>query len=290
VIDLHTHTDQSDGSLSPAQLVQASLALGLEALAITDHDTLGGYDQAVPVARAAGLDLVCAIELSTKLARKDGPRARNVHILGYFLDGAPTAKFRDWLLSIQTSRHDRNRRLAAKLQSLGMDVSLEEAQAVGRTLTGRPHFAKVLVQKGYVSTIQEAFDQFLDESAKAYVQRREPSLSEAVRQIGDAGGLPVLAHPFRLPRNKSTRLEDLLKEMVADGLRGIEVYHSDHTPTEVRRFQELAAAYSLAVTGGSDFHGEAKPDVALGRGHNGNLSVPREVLDRLREGSGPRGN
>ena len=134
MIDLHTHSDESDGSWRPARLVREALSLGLEALAITDHDTLAGYDQAAPLARAAGLDLVCAIELSTKLARADKPRTRNVHVLGYFLDGPPTAEFRDWLVRIRVSRLDRNRRLAAKLQSLGLDVKLEEAQAMGLNL------------------------------------------------------------------------------------------------------------------------------------------------------------
>jgi predicted metal-dependent phosphoesterase TrpH len=288
MIDLHTHSDESDGSWPPQRLVDEALRLPLDALAITDHDTLSGYDHAAPLARAAGLDLVCAIELSTKLVRKDKPQARNVHLLGYFLDGPPAGEFRDWLGGIQASRLDRNQRLAAKLQSLGLEVTIEEAQALGRNLTGRPHFAKVMVGKGYVATIQEAFDKFLDEFGQAYVQRREPSLAEAVQQIDAAGGLAVLAHPCRLTRSKPARLDGLVKDMVEEGLRGIEAYHSDHSPADVERLLGLAAVYGLAVTGGSDFHGDAKPNVALGRGHDGTLSVPREVLDRLRELRGQR--
>ena len=287
MIDLHTHSDESDGSWSPARLIEEAVGLELEALAITDHDTLSGYDGALPRARAAGLDLVCAIELSTKLASQGASEERNVHVLGYFLNGPPPGEFRNWLVSNQVSRRERNQRLAAKLQSLGLDVRVEEAEAHGRTLTGRPHFAKVLVKKGYVSSIQEAFDQFLDESAKAYVQRREPLFADAVERISAAGGLPVVAHPFRLAREKPERLDRLIREMVEQGLRGIEVYHSEHTPADVGRFLGLAAAYGLAITGGSDFHGEAKPGVELGTGSKGNLALPREVLDRLRD-SGAR--
>ncbi len=283
MIDLHTHSHESDGSWSPARLVEEALGLGLDALAITDHDTLSGYDGAAGQARTAGLDLVCAISLSTKLPSKDKPQGKNVHVLAYFLDGPPAAEFRNWLVGNLASRRDRNQRLALKLQSIGLDGKLEEAEALGRTLTGRPHFARVLVQKGYVTSIPQAFDQFLDESARAYVPRREPSFADAVGRISAAGGLPVLAHPFRLAKSGPDRFDILIREMIEQGLRGIEAYHSDHTPAVVRRFLGLASAYGLAVTGGSDFHGETKPGVALGKGRDGNLAVPREVLDRLRD-------
>ncbi len=283
MIDLHTHSNASDGSYPAAQLVEEAAAIGLEALAICDHDTLAGYDQALPPAREAGIELVCAIELSTKLHFHRQPRKKTVHLLGYFLDAPPSDGFRAWLGEIQESRRDRNRRLIAKLQSLGVDITLEEVQALGRTLTGRPHFAKVLLQKGYVSDIQEAFDVYLDESARAYVDRHEPSFSEGVRRIRQAGGLPCLPHPVRLTKHRSTGMEDLVREMVGQGLLGIEVYHSDHGPEEVGRFSGLARQFDLAVTGGSDFHGDAKPGVRLGTGSNGNLAIPREVLDRMRE-------
>ena len=276
MIDLHTHTNESDGSLPPARLVEDAAALGLEALAICDHDTLAGYEQALPRAAELGVELVCGIELSTKL---DG---RSVHLLGYFLDGPPPAPFSDWVLEMQASRRDRNRRMAERLRSLGIDITLEEVVRKGRSLTGRPHFAKVMVEKGYVGTIQEAFDEFLDESAKGYVDRREPRLDEGIEKLNAAGGLASLAHPVRLCRRNPERLRKLVGQMKDAGLGGIEVYHSDHSARETEEYLRVARELDLAITGGSDFHGEAKPGVRLGVGAGG-LNIPRSVLDRLRE-------
>jgi 3',5'-nucleoside bisphosphate phosphatase len=275
LIDLHTHTDESDGSYPAARLVSEAAALKVEALAITDHDTFAGYNAAVPLARAAGIDLVCGIELSTKL------RGRSVHLLGYFLHDPPPAGFREWLFDMQQSRRDRNLRLAARLCSLGMDVTLEEVEAKGKTLAGRPHFAQIMVEKGYVQDYRAAFDEYLDESARAYVDRREPQFGEAVRMILDAGGLPSLPHPTRAPRN-GERFDDLISEMIVMGVRAIEVYHSDHGPAEEQYLLSLALRHGLAITGGSDFHGEFKPHIRLGTGLDGNLNIPKRVLDDLR--------
>ena len=274
MIDLHTHTDESDGTYTPAELIAEAASVGLEALGITDHDTLAGYDAAAPLARASGLDLVCGIELSTKL------RGRSVHLLGYFLDAQPSHAFRDWLREQQLSRRDRNQRLAAKLRSMGFAVSLEEVEARGKSLAGRPHFAQVMVEKGYVADTRQAFDDFLDESAKAYVDRREPSFAEGVERILQGGGLPSLPHPVRVPRN-GEQFEDLIGEMVDAGLRALEVYHSDHEPADEDLYLGLAQRYGLGITGGSDFHGALKPHIRLGTGA-GNLNVPKAVLDKLR--------
>jgi predicted metal-dependent phosphoesterase TrpH len=279
MIDLHTHTNESDGTVPPARLVEAALALRLEALGICDHDTFAGYDAAVGPAAQAGLDLVCGIELSTK-RQAPGERSQSIHMLGYFLDRPPSAEFRGWLDGLQRSRRDRNRRLAERLQSLGMDIRLEDVVKLGRSLAGRPHFAKLMLSKGYVSSIQEAFDRYLAESAEAYVEREEPSLQEGIRRILDGGGLPSLAHPVRLSR-RPERIEELVEEMCGMGLRAIEVYHSDHSPTDVVLYQVLARRYDLAITGGTDFHGETKPGLALATGY-GNVAVPRELLDNLR--------
>lgn len=281
LIDLHAHTNESDGSLKPAELVRKSLALGLEALSIVDHDTLAGYDLAAPLAGEAGLELVCGIELSTKLEAPGLPKGRSIHVLGYFLNGEPPEWFRGWLLTLQEARRDRNRRLAANLQAHGVDISLEEVEALGRSLTGRPHFAKVLVRKGYASDVQEAFQVYLGEAAKTYVHRQGPSFEEGVRAIVQAGGLPSLAHPVRL-LNRRPALAELMDELVGAGLRGIEVYYSEHSRAEVDLFLGMAERYGLAITGGSDFHGEAKPTIELGTGINGNLAISRELLDNLR--------
>ncbi len=273
MIDLHSHTNESDGSYSPVQLVQEALSAGVSVLGITDHDTFAGYDQAVPEARARGLELVCGIELSTKL------RGRSVHLLGYFLDGNGFHDFRGWVTEMQESRRERNVRLAARLREFGFDITVEEAEARGHGMTGRPHFAQIMVEKGYVKTFRQAFDEYLDESAKAYVYRKEPQLAEAVGKIRDAGGIASLAHPARVDGDVPRLMPDLCKA----GLNAIEAYHSDHGPAETRLYLGLAEHYGLMVTGGSDFHGEIKPEVKLGTGCDGNLNIPPDLVERLRQ-------
>jgi len=271
LIDLHTHTSESDGSCSPAGLIEEALRAGVDVLGITDHDTFAGYDQAAPVAKQAGVELIRGIELSTKL------HGRSVHLLGYFPGHNGLADFREWVMRMQATRRARNERLAARLRELGFDIRLEEAEALGRGMTGRPHFAQLMVEKGYVANIRQAFDEYLDESAKGYVRRREPPFAEGVRRIRAAGGIASLAHPARIPGDATT----LLPELCSAGLNAIEAYHSDHSPRETELYLALARRYRLKVTGGSDFHGSFKPEVRLGTGHLGNLSVPRTVLDGL---------
>jgi 3',5'-nucleoside bisphosphate phosphatase len=278
MIDLHSHTTASDGTYSPAELIDAAKAAALHALAITDHDTFAGYREAVPHAKAAGVKLVCGIEMSTKLHH---PSRKTVHLLGYFLNGGPTSEFLQWIEGIQAARRDRNRRLAARLQSIGVDIRLEEVEAAGRTMAGRPHFARIMVQKGYVSSTREAFDRYLDESAPGYVDRDEPSLEEGISRIAQGGGISSLAHPVRLGKRDERDEERLIAAICEAGLQAIEVYHSDHSTTDSRRYLSFARKYGLKVTGGSDFHGDNKPHVALGSGVNGNLSVPTSVLDEL---------
>jgi 3',5'-nucleoside bisphosphate phosphatase len=281
LIDLHTHTNESDGTYSPEQLMEAAKKIGLEAIAITDHDTFAGYDAALPFARRIGIDLICGIELSTRLTIEPG-RSRSVHMLGYFPDGGPSTEFRRWLGGIQDARRDRNARLARNLQKLGVDVRLEEAQALGRSLTGRLHFARVMLRKGFVRNLQDAFDRYLDESAPGYVSWNEPSVAEGARRIREGGGISSVAHAVRLGFRDLNEEREMIRRMVEDGLAGIEVYHSDHGPQEVKRYLGMARHYGLAVTGGSDFHGDAKPELKLGTGYDGRLSVPRQVLDDLR--------
>ena len=273
MIDLHSHTNESDGSLAPEQLVAEARRVGLRLLGITDHDTFKGYDLAVPFAREAGIEMMCGIELSTKL------HSQSVHLLGYFPNGAPQG-IRAWVLDMQESRRDRNRRLVARLRELGLDITLEEAEARGRGMTGRPHFAQILVEKGYVSGLRQAFDDYLDESAKGYVYRREPQFAEGVGRIREAGGIASLAHPIRVKGD----LPSMMPELCACGLNAIEAYHSDHTPQDTSLYLEIAARHGLLATGGSDFHGAAKPDVVLGTGRDGNLRVPYELVERIRAG------
>ena len=274
LIDLHSHTDESDGTSSPSQLIEEAVRVGLQTLGVTDHDTFAGYDRAVPLARAAGIELICGIELSTKL------HGRSVHLLGYFFSQDRLRDIRDWVLDMQAARRDRNIRLIARLQSLGFDITLEEVQARGRGLTARPHFAQVMLDKGYVTTLQQAFDDYLDESAIGYVYRQEPQFAEAVARIRNAGGIASLAHPVRIRLN----VPEVLPELCAGGLNAIEVYHSDHSPEQTGLYLSLAERHQLMITGGSDFHGSAKPGILLGTGRGGNLKIPRNLLENLRAG------
>jgi predicted metal-dependent phosphoesterase TrpH len=273
LIDLHSHTNESDGTSSPAQLIEEAARAGVDVLGITDHDTFAGFDRAWEPARAAGIELICGIELSTKLY------GHSVHLLGYFLGpNHGLGEFREWVREMQASRRDRNRRLAARLRELGFDITLEEAEARGHGMTGRPHFAQVMLEKGYVSNFRQAFDEYLDESAKGYVERTEPRFAEGVERIRNAGGIASLAHPVRVRGDVAA----LMPELRGAGLNAIEAYHSDHGPAETELYLGLAERYRLLVTGGSDFHGEVKPGVMLGTGCNGNLGVPESVMERLR--------
>ena len=280
MIDLHTHTNESDGTLAPAELVEAALKCGLEALAITDHDTFAGYDQASQNARANGFDLVCGIELSTRLI---GQREFTVHLLGYFLNAPASSEFRAWLNEVLGERRDRNIRLIEKLKSLGVEIELPEVEAVGKTLTGRPHFARVLVQKGYARNGEDAFRRYLGETAPSFVERHGPSTAVGIQRVIAGGGLPVIAHPVRLGIRNPEVETAVIGGLRDVGLGGIEVYHSDHKPNDVERYAGLAKKFDLAITGGSDFHGAAKPNISLGTGIGGALNVPRAVLEDLRK-------
>ena len=279
MIDLHSHTNESDGTFTPEELVDLALERGIEALAISDHDTFAGFDQALPVARSRGLDLVCGIELSTRVP---GTKVRTVHLLGYFLHRPPPAEFREWLGELITGRRDRNQRLIASLREQGIDIELGEVEKLGRTLTGRPHFARLLIQKGYVRSFDEAFRRYLGELAPSYVERYAPYVKAAIQRVVEAGGLPVLAHPIRLGFRDTEAEEKFIVDLRDAGLRGIEVFHSDHGPREVERYAGIARKYNLAVSGGSDFHGEVKPQISLGTGYDGNLNIPKSVLEGLR--------
>ncbi|HUI53999.1 MAG TPA: PHP domain-containing protein [Bryobacteraceae bacterium] len=274
MIDLHSHTNESDGSYSPTQLIEESVRAGVSVLSITDHDTLAGYDQARLAAANASVELVCGIELSTKL------HGHSVHLLGYFFGTDGLTGFRSWLLEMQSSRSERNVRLAARLRELGFDVTVEEAEARGRGMTGRPHFAQIMVEKGYVGNIRQAFDDYLDESAKGYVYRTEPLFAQGVERIRQAGGIASLAHPVRVNGD----VAGLMPELCAAGMNAIEAYHSDHGRAETELYLGLAKHYGLLVTGGSDFHGAIKPEVKLGTGYEGNLEIPADLVEKLRGG------
>jgi predicted metal-dependent phosphoesterase TrpH len=281
LIDLHTHTTASDGSFHPKDLVDEAGRVGLEALAITDHDTFAGYEEAKPYAHRSGLELIRGLELNSRL-ELPGHSLRYAHILAYFIDREPSAPFLDWLEEQRTDRRNRNAELIGGLQAKGIDITLEEAEAVGRTLTGRPHIARILVSKGYATDQEDAFRRYIGEDAPMYVERQSPTAAATIEAVRSGGGIPVVAHPVRL--NLDAQVESAaISDLKRSGLLGLEVRHSDHNGELQKHYAELAASLGLTPTGGSDFHGQAKPNVSLGTGRNNNVSVPMSFLNGLRE-------
>ena len=276
MIDLHSHTDRSDGTFTPDELVAEAVRVGLSALAITDHDTFAGYDDAVPLAANAGLELICGIEISTRYM------GNSIHLLGYFPATTPSDELRAWLEFLQANRRERNTRLIDKLRTLGVDITLADVEKKGRTLTESPHFARVLVEKGYAKDLEDAFALYLDESAKGYVQRQEVPIEEALERIAQSGGVSSLAHPIRVAKNNWAKLAEYIGDLAGYGLRAVEVYHSDHSPENVSYYKTLAEENGLGMTGGSDFHGGNKPNISLGTGMRNNLAVPDELLEKLK--------
>lgn len=275
MVDLHSHTTESDGTDSPVELVEKARAAGLTTLAITDHDTMSAYGMARERAEELGLRLIRGVEVSTKA------RGRSVHVLAYWFRSEAPEAFRDWLAGMLEIRRERNRKLTARLREMGLAIELEEAEQLGRTVTGRVHIARVLMRKGYVDSISEAFDRYIGEEAPGYVTMEDPKTPTAVSKIREWGGVPVLAHPIRLGMRDEAVEEGFVKEQVEAGLLGLEVKHSDHDATARSRYLALAERYGLAASGGSDYHGAIKPNVELGRGVAGNVAVPQAWLDTL---------
>jgi hypothetical protein len=281
-IDLHSHTNASDGSFTPHELVQLAKSIGLDALAITDHETFAGYEAALPSAQASGLHLIRGIELNTNLDVQSGAR-RSLHLLAYFPDSTPSTSFIRWIANQQKARRDRNISLVASLQKQGVDISLEEVESRGRSVAGRPHFARILIEKGYARDHQDAFHRFIGEEAPGFVERLAPTTKQAIEAVRLGGGVPVVAHPIRLSIRDADEERRILRDLRDAGLSGLEIIHSDQSHEIQRHYGVLAQACDLLPTGGSDFHGVAKPHVQLGTGVDGNVQVPREFLDRLLE-------
>jgi predicted metal-dependent phosphoesterase TrpH len=275
-IDLHTHTTASDGSLSPAELVALADQAGLKAVAITDHDTVAGLEEAVKAGRGLEAEVVTGVEISIEVGLEGG-----AHLVGLWV--LPSHKgLLNGLERLQQARRERNPRMLAKLNDLGLNLSMEEVLAqTGGGQVGRPHFAKALVAKGLASSLGEVFSRWLGAGAAAYVPKERMTSAEGIRLIREAGGVPVLAHPGLLALDR-LGLESLLRKLKGLGLEGLEAYYSEHDEAIRRNLVSVAARLGLAVSGGSDFHGHSKPQVKLGQG-KGDLRVPATLLAALRQ-------
>ncbi len=273
MIDLHTHSTFSDGSLTPEELVGLAANARLEAVALTDHDTTGGLPRFLASAACSGLRGITGVEISAE----HHPGA--MHILGYLFD-PDHAGLQEQLAQLRVGRTARNRQILEKLQALGLELTWDEVHALaGGEVVGRPHFARALIARGHVQDKAEAFSKLLARGRPAYAERFRLSPAASIQMIRAAGGVAVLAHPCSLKLGQKA-LRALLVELCAAGLGGLEVYHSEHNPSQTRLYHRLATELGLALTGGSDFHGALMPDIKLGRGFGG-LRVPADLLPKL---------
>lgn len=268
MVDLHIHSSYSDGQHSPAKLACLAKEAGVSAWALTDHDTVDGCREAEQASNAMGLDFLTGIEISAK-------GSRELHILGYCVDPENEA-LRKACRSFRKYRNERKYRIQEYLAERGVHIRLEAVERyAGEGLVGRPHFARAMVECEAVANVREAFDKYLGIPAFDRVERQKPAPEEAVAMIAGAKGIAVLAHPQKL-RLEQNELEDLVRQLRACGLRGIECFYSTHTESETEFYCSLAKRYGLLITGGSDFHGEqVKPEIVLGAG----LSGCRYIMD-----------
>lgn len=274
-VDLHTHSRASDGDCPPGQVVRLAERRRLAAVALTDHDTLVGLPPAAAAAAELKVQFVAGVEISARFP--DG----TLHLLGLGIDPG-SRPLRDVLAGLREQRDRRNPRMISKLRRLGVDISMAELEQLAdrpsdsEPVLGRLHMARILCAKGHTRSVQEAFDRYLAHGRPAFVDKERLAPDEAMAAIHAAGGVAVLAHPPQLNYANSAQLDRIVRSLVADGLDGLEVYHSDHTDFQTRACLDLARRLGLLVSGGSDFHGSAKPDARLGR-----PPVPLAAVEQL---------
>lgn len=273
IIDLHTHSTCSDGSMTPTQLVKHAAENGIAAIALTDHDTVSGVEEAVAAGKEYGVEVVPSIEFSVKSATE-------THILGYYID-INNEQLKEILKEIIEKRIERNVVTARLLQELGFDVTLEEAAALAPGgIVGRAHFARVMMNKGYVSSVKEAFEKYLSSGKPAYFGNQKLEAKTAIEAIHAAGGVAFLAHPH-LVKLPDDELEIFLVELKSYGLDGLEGYYTDYDEAMQNKFQAMAKKYGLEISGGTDFHAAMKPHIAIGKG-TGNMAIPYSVLENIK--------
>ncbi len=271
IADLHTHTRHSDGTVDPGELARLAKSQGVDAVALTDHDTVSGIGELAAEAQRLGLEAIAGVELSAQF------NPGTLHILGYGFDceGPIRAK----LEKFQKAREERNPLILERLKALGMPLALEEVRAIAgaQGQLGRPHIAKAMEAKGYVKSYAEAFDRYLTKGGPAYVPKAAWSARDCVEMIHESGGVAVAAHPIQM-KLQGMDLEAKVGELAAIGLDGLEVVHPDQDAESQWRFTQLAEQFGLLTTGGSDFHGDHKPGIQLGHGR-----PPYIFLEKLRD-------
>ena len=273
-VELHTHSVYSDGTAAPAELVQMAADRKLRGIALTDHDTVEGVQEAIDHGRNVGIPVVSGIEISTV------HRQYSLHILGYGID-PNNRKLLDWLAGLQQGRTERNRKILKKLSGMGISITDQELQQVsGRGQAGRPHIARLLKDKGCVTSAQQAFKHYLGRNKPAWCSRSASRTSEVITILHQAGGLAVLAHPGTSAGDMK-ELPMLIRELAERGLDGVEVFYPAHTGRIKKRLQLLAEKYNLLCTGGSDYHGD--PHGRLFAGESGAVCPPDSIMVELLE-------
>ena len=273
-IDLHTHSTASDGIYSPTELLQRAREIGLRVLALTDHDTTGGLDEAIEAANALDMELIPGIEINTDVAGGE------VHVLGYYPE-YKRPEFQAVLRVLRDARERRGQRMVELLNEQGVNIAWERVREIAQGAVGRPHVSRALLEAGYVQTIGEAFDKYIGTGCYAYVPRYRLTPEDAVRLIASANGLPVIAHPLDLPG--LAELRTWLPGLVEAGMVGLETYYGPYTPEDERALRALADEYGLIPTGGTDFHGPGiHPTPRGGR------PVPHEAVERLKAAAAQR--
>lgn len=260
------HSNFSDGVDSPEELVGLAAAAGLKTISLTDHDNVDGIDRAMDEGRRKNIEVIPGVEFTT-----ENPRTE-IHVLGYFVDHK-NPEFLSVLGKIQEDRVKRIFKIVKKLKALKVDIETDDVFAIsGKKAPGRPHVARALLKLGAVSTFKEAFNRYLDFRSPAYVPHYKLTPAEAVKLIVKTGGIPVFAHPA------ISNYDEIIPELIADGLRGLEAYYPGYKPEVTERYLGLAKKYGLLVTGGSDFHGlDSGREVKLG-----DLTIPDELVEKLR--------
>jgi hypothetical protein len=272
-IDLHTHSTFSDGTLSPRELVRLAVKRSVSALALTDHDTTQGLPDFLSAGEHYGIEVVPGIEISTR------HREYSLHVLGYGIRHNSGA-LENSLEKIQAARKERNHKILAKLQDFDIDISSQDLAGQGIGQIGRPHIARVLVERGVVKTIQEGFVRFLRRGGSAFVEQERPEADKVIAMIKEAGGIAFLAHPGSLDPSMKT-LPGLINELKNFGLAGIEAYYPSHSPSTSRFLKKLAGELNLLISGGTDFHGEFGSNTPLG-GSAATVTVPPEIWETMK--------
>jgi hypothetical protein len=278
-IDLHIHSTASDGTLSPFEILALAQDLNIAAISITDHDTLDGSRDALSFGIPPSVKFLTGVEISSE-PPPSFSCAGSFHILGYAVD-VEHPDLNHTLSMLRDSRKRRNPQILELLSRLGIEISLEEVRnSAGDSQLGRPHIARFMVEKGYVPSIDAAFDEYLGNGKPAYVDRFRFECEKTIKAILNAGGIPVLAHPLLLGIRENDILEDLIAVLTEMGLRGIEVYYPEHTKNLIAYYSRLASHFNLLITGGTDFHGDIKPEIKMGVG-KGDFFVPYELYEKL---------